>query len=86
MEKIHRIYTEDVRRKAVVRAISAKFPSFTLQPITGYYRGKAEKSIVIEIAGASEAHITWLAEQVRKINRQASVLVITMNGKAKKVT
>jgi hypothetical protein len=84
-QKIHRIYTEDVRRKAVVRAISKRFTSFTLQPTTGYYSGKSEKSIVLEIVGAADNEIKWLAAEIRKINQQSSVLVVTMTGRTKKI-
>ena len=86
MAKIHRIYTEDVHRRAMIRMVAEKFNSFTLQPITGYYRGKRENSIVLEVAGAKESQIKWLAEQIRRINRQASVLIITLNGQTKKIT
>jgi hypothetical protein len=85
-QKIHRIYTEDIRRKAVVRAISKRFASFTLQPTTGYYSGKAEKSIVLEIVDAADSEIRWLAAEIRKINQQSSVLVVTMTGRTKKIT
>jgi hypothetical protein len=38
-----------------VRVISKQFENFTLQPTTGYYRGKPEKSIVLEFVGAKES-------------------------------
>ena len=85
-QTIHRIYTEDKRRATMVRAISKQFDNFTLQPTTGYYRGKPEKSIVLEIVGAKESQVKWLAARIREINRQASVLVITLNGRTKKTT
>jgi hypothetical protein len=85
-QTIHRIYTEDKRRATIVRAIAKQFESFTLQPTTGYYRGKPEKSIVLEIVGANESQVKWLAARIREINRQASVLVITLNGRSKKIT
>ena len=83
---IHRIYTEDKRRGTLVRVIAKEFESFTLQPTTGYYRGKPEKSIVLEFVGAKESQVKWLAARIREINRQASVLVITLNGRSKKMT
>ena len=83
---IHRIYTEDKRRATIVRVISKQFDDFTLQPTTGYYRGKPEKSIVLEFVGTKESQVKWLAARIREINRQASVLVITLNGRAKKIT
>jgi hypothetical protein len=83
---IHRIYTEDKRRATILRVISKQFESFTMQPTTGYYRGKPEKSIVLEFVGATESQVKWLAARIREINRQASVLVITLNGRSKKMT
>jgi hypothetical protein len=83
---IHRIYTEDKRRAAIVRVISKQFESFTVQSTTGYYRGKRERSIVLEFVGAKESEVKWLAARIREINRQASVLVITLNGHTKKIT
>ena len=85
-QTIHRIYTEHKRRATMVRAIAKQFESFTLQPTTGNYRGKPEKSIVLEIVGANESQVKWLAVRIREINRQASVLVITLNGRSKKIT
>jgi hypothetical protein len=70
----------------MIRVISKRFESFTLQPTTGYYRGKREKSIVLEIVGAPESEIKWLAAQIREINQQSSVLVIGINARAKKIT
>jgi hypothetical protein len=83
---IHRVYTEDKRRASIVRVISKQFESFTLQATTGYYRGKHERSIVLEFVGAKESEVKWLAARIREINRQASVLVITLNGRTKKIT
>jgi hypothetical protein len=85
-QSIHRVYTEDKRRATIVRVISKQFANFTLQPTTGYYRGKPEKSIVLEIVGAKESQVKWLAARIREINQQASVLVITLKGHAKKIT
>jgi hypothetical protein len=83
---IHRIYTVDKRRATIVRVISKQFENFTLQPTTGYYRGKPEKSIVLKFVGAKESQAKWLAARIREIDRQVSVLVITLNGRAKKIT
>jgi hypothetical protein len=55
-------------------------------PTTGYYQGKPEKSIVLDVVGAKESQVKWLAAGIREINQQASVLVITLKGRAKKIT
>ena len=85
-QTVHRVYTEDKRRATIVGVISKRFESFTLQPTTGYYCGKRERSIVLEFVGAKESEVKWLAARIREINRQASVLVITLNGRSKKIT
>jgi hypothetical protein len=85
-QTIHRIYTENKRRATMVRAISKQIENFTLQPTTGYYRSKPEKSIVLQIVGAKESKVKWLAERIQEINRQVSVLVSTLNGRTKKIT
>jgi hypothetical protein len=85
MDKVYRIYTEDLDRDAVIEATTAKFESFTLQPTTGFYKGKPEKSIVLEIVDAKEEEVEMLAQSIRKINGQKSVLVMILAGQAKKI-
>ena len=58
---------------------------FTLQPTTGYYRGKPEKSIVLEIVEVQQSEVTALANAIRRLNGQKSVLIMGLTGKAKKV-
>jgi hypothetical protein len=84
---IHRIYTEDKRRATLVRVIAKEFESFALQSTTGYYRGKPEKSIVLEFAGR-EGIAGQMAGDAYSSNKstQASVLVITLHGRSKKIT
>ena len=64
VSKVYRIYTEDLNRADVLRLAAAKFENFTLQPITGCFRGKAEDSIVIEIVQAQEKDVAELAKRV----------------------
>lgn len=79
---ICRIYTEAKNQREIVRLIGEKFESFTLQPTTGYYRGRPENSIVIEIVGANERQIRQVAKGIQRMNGQKSVLVIRVQGKA----
>jgi hypothetical protein len=85
MDKVYRIYTEDLDRDAVLKLATAKFESFTLQPTTGYFKGKAEQSIVIEIVDAKQDEVEALARKIRKINGQKSVLVMSLTGQAQKI-
>jgi hypothetical protein len=79
-QNIHRIYTEKKNKKAIVDLIAKQFDGFTLQPTLGYYRGKAEESIVIEIVGATAAKIKRLAGQIGRMNGQQSVLILRIEG------
>jgi hypothetical protein len=80
---VHRIYTEDKNKRAILRLVSAQFESFTVQPTDGYYRGRREQSIVLEIVGAPPRQIKQLAEQIRRMNGQKSVLILMTRGTAK---
>jgi hypothetical protein len=81
-QKIYRIYTEEKNKKAIVEQVARQFESFTLQPTLGYYRGKAEKSIVIEIIGAKKGEVNRLAKRIRTMNGQKSVLVLEVAASA----
>ena len=85
MALIYRIYTEKKNKLAIVRLAAQAFESFTTQPTLGYYRGKAEPSIVIEVVRAREQAIRALAKSIRAMNGQKSVLVIKVSGEAKTV-
>ncbi len=80
---IHRIYTEDKNKGEILRLASTQFDSFTIQPIDGYYRGKRERSIVLEVAGAKPHQIEKLAKQIRRLNSQSSVLILKTRGTAR---
>jgi hypothetical protein len=86
MDTVYRIYTEDADRETVVKAISQRFESFTLHATTGYFKGQAEKSIVIEIVEAREEVINEVARAIRAINGQKTVLVMGLRGEARRIT
>ena len=85
MNTVYRIYTEDFNRSKIIRLASKTFDSFTLQPTTGFYRGKPEKSIVLEIVEAQQSEVTALANAIRRLNGQKSVLIMGLTGKVKRV-
>ncbi len=80
---IFRIYTQAKKQRDIIRLTGKSFESFTLQPTVGYYKGKPEKSIVIEIVGAREKAIKDLALRIGEMNRQSSVMVMRVHGRAK---
>jgi acetolactate synthase regulatory subunit len=79
---VYRIYTEKKNKRAILDLVGQEFESFTVQATSGYYRGHSEKSIVIEIVGASARAIKRIAEQIRKMNGQKSVLVLKLNARS----
>jgi hypothetical protein len=79
---IYRIYTEAKNKREIVRLIGETFESFSLQPTIGYYRGRPENSIVIEIVGAKGQQIMQVAQRIQRMNGQKSVLIIRLQGKA----
>ena len=82
---IFRIYTEEKNKRAILRLAAEAFENFTVQPTIGYYKGKGEKSIVIEVVRASDTVIRALAKDIRAMNGQKSVLVIKLTGQANAV-
>ena len=54
MDKVYRIYTEDIDRQAVIHLASQQFENFTLHETVGYYRDQPEDSIALEIVDAEE--------------------------------
>lgn len=85
VQTIHRIYTEKKNTQAIVKLLSNHFESFTIHPTLGYYRGGKEESIAIEIVGARSSQIRELAEQIRKMNGQKSVLTISFRATAESI-
>ena len=85
MDHVYRIYTEDVDRQAVIPVTSEAFENFTLHETIGYYRGEREDSIVLEIVDAEETDVQSLAEKIRKLTGQKSVLIMCLSGRAKRI-
>jgi hypothetical protein len=79
-KRIHRIYTEDKNKAAIVRLAAAHFESFTVQPTLGYFKGYPERSIVLEVVGGPVREIQNLAREIEAMNGQKSVLVLGIRG------
>jgi hypothetical protein len=82
VSKTYRIYTEQKNKREIISLAARRFESFTIQPTTGYYRTKAEKSIVLEIVGPSEREVSQLALHIKKMNGQKSILITKTQAQA----
>ena len=85
LDKIYRIYTEDVYRESAIRLASEVLDSFTIHEAIGYYAGQREKSIILETVNTNEDKVKSLADKVRELTGQKSVLIIGLNGEAKTI-
>ena len=76
-----RLFTEDTNRKAIVQTVSRYFESFTLFSAVGYWQGKPEQSLCVEIDVSKDAPSNWLvrvrciASEIKTLCRQDAVLM-----------
>jgi hypothetical protein len=80
VQTIHRLYTEQKNERAIIRLVGEQFENFTMQPVMGFFDGSPEKSIVVEIVGATPLSIRKLAARIKKMNGQKSILTIRVRG------
>ena len=82
----YRIHTENVNGPRILKMASARFEGFTVFYGIGYYKGEPEFSLVLEIITSDAAGIYLLAEEIRKANRQESVMVNRIESRTLSVT
>jgi hypothetical protein len=71
----YRIFTEDVNRSKVLELAGKRFKGFTVTIGTGYFEGQPEDALILEIVTSDTPGVALLAEEIRKANKQESVLV-----------
>lgn len=76
--KLYKIYTENKNRSELVECTCQYFENFTILAATGYWFGKSEHGIVIEIVADAESEIYNLAWDIRKLLKQDTVLVVAV--------
>lgn len=83
---LYRIFTEDINRKVIEQIMTSRFDDFTMYPTIGYWKGKKEKSLTIEIESHSDAKaIEEIALEIKKSNRQSKVMVQVITNSTKLV-
>ena len=79
------IHTEDVNRDGIIAILDRYFDAYTLIPAIGRWKGKAEASLIIQIAdtGAHSARATdvviRIADEIKALNNQEAVLITIDN-------
>lgn len=70
------IYVADFDRAAIEAILNRHFDGFTILPARGCWHKSCENSIVIQVAGATDAQLRQAAEELRVVGKQQSVLVV----------
>jgi len=75
---LYRLHTQNKRKKWICQLVSEYFAGFSVIEQTGYWNGKPEKSLCIEIATdnvAAAVHIKKICKAICGLNKQECVLV-----------
>ena len=80
IQKIHRIYTEDIRRRSVIRAVGKVFDNFTLQPTMGFYKGRRGALLSKLLVQKKVKLNRWQRGFVRLMDRDRSCDLLSGNG------
>lgn len=79
--KCFRIYTERMNEATIKELLAISFGSFTIIRTKGFWKGKVENGIVIEILTENKALIKAVASHIKRQNQQDAVLVTAHNVK-----
>ena len=78
---VYRIYTENKNKAEVAEIVSRYFEGFTMYEGEGYWEGKPEPALIIEVLSDNEAtsfinksRINAIAKRVKLLNDQQAVL------------
>jgi hypothetical protein len=77
---LYRIYTENINKHAIEKLVNDFYEGYTIIESTGYWQGKKERSMIIEIITSNPESnettiINTIATRIKKLNKQQSVLV-----------
>jgi hypothetical protein len=71
-----RILTEDVNREAIFKILDARINGYTVTPALGVWKGQHENSLAIDVVGYTGKTVKVIAEEIKAVNKQESVLVL----------
>jgi len=81
---LYRLFTENKRKKWICELIAEKFSGFTVFETIGYWQGKKEKGLCIEILTnnfAAAIHINKICKAICGYNKQECVMVQKIEAK-----
>jgi hypothetical protein len=80
---LYRLYTQDKNRRFICELVSKYFPGFSIIKQTGYWQGKKECSLCIEIISDMPSvrhNIDLICRAIKGHNNQSAVLVYCIEG------
>lgn len=83
---LYRIHTENRHRKFIEQLVSEHFAGFSIHTQVGYWQGKREKSLCIEIVSDSPAtalKINRICKAICGYNKQDYVLIQAIPAETK---
>lgn len=75
---LYRVYTEDIARDKIVAAFAASFDAFTVFTGAGYWKGKPEECLIIEVVTSDSITLRKVCEWVKWYNKQEAVLIVAI--------
>ncbi len=75
---LYRIYTEYIARDKIIAAFAASFESFTTFDGIGYWKGKPEECLIIEVVTSDSVTLRKVCEWVKWYNKQEAVLIVAV--------
>lgn len=78
---LYRIVTENINKARIIELITKYFDGFTLIEGQGYWRGKSEKTLIIEIMTTGCISVKRLTSCIKVLNSQESVLIQIIEAK-----
>ncbi len=73
---LYRIYTEDIGRDKIIEEVASRFISFTVFDAVGYWKGKAEVTLVIEVITSDSETLHKLCQWIKWFNQQEAILLV----------
>lgn len=70
-----RIYTERLNENKIRELLAISFDGFTILRTTGYWKGKKENSLIIEVMTRNGRLIKAIGDAIKKQNNQEAVLI-----------
>lgn len=74
MQNTYKIYCENANREVIERILERNFEGYTLTPGMGFYNGRRDKSVVIEVFGTTRSAVNRVCNDLAEALNQEAVI------------